>query len=73
MTIEQMSSEVSKNNKGEQEAIQGYYLLLDEAKRNNAPKEFIQQLEEIISDEMNHSKILSYWVTKISGIKPNET
>ncbi|MDR0850046.1 MAG: hypothetical protein LBN07_01000 [Christensenellaceae bacterium] len=73
MTIEQMASEIAKNNKSEQEAIEGYYLLIDEAKRNNAPKEFIAQVEEIISDEMNHSEVLSYWVTKMTGIKPNET
>ena len=73
MTIEQMASEIAKNNKGEQEAIEGYYLLLNEAKKNNAPIEFIKQIEEIISDEMNHSEALSYWATKLSGIKPNIT
>lgn len=73
MTTDQMASVIAKNNKGEQDALENYYLLLDEAKKNNAPKEFISQIEEIISDELNHSEVLSYWVVRLTNIKPNET
>ena len=62
--------EIAKNNKGEQEAIAGYFQLLDEIKRAQLPAELISQVEEIISDELNHSEKLTEWAEKLSGIKP---
>jgi len=71
MTQDQFISQLVANNKGEQDAMAGYYLLLSEARRNGLPKELIEDIEEIISDEMNHSKKLTRWATELSGIKPS--
>ena len=73
MSIDEIAASIAKNNQGEQMAIEGYYLLLDEARKNGLPPEFISQISEIISDEMNHSEILSKWVTYLTNIKPNRT
>lgn len=62
-----IAAEIAKNNAGEQEAIEGYFRLLN---IQGAPKEFIADVQEIISDEMNHSEVLSKWVTKLTGVKP---
>ena len=73
MTIEQIAAEIARNNMGEQEAIDGYFRLIDAAQKASLPREFIDQIQEIISDEMNHSQRLSEWVTRLTGVKPNET
>ena len=73
MSVNEIAASIAKNNQGEQKAIEGYYLLLDEARKNGLPQEFIKQISEIISDEMNHSEILSKWVTYLTNIKPNTT
>jgi len=73
MSIDELAAEIAKNNQGEQMAIEGYYLLLDEARKHGLPQDFIRQISEIISDEMNHSEILSRWVTYLTNIKPNTT
>lgn len=70
MTKLEIAALLSQNNKGEQDAIDGYFRLLNEP---CLPKELYDDIKEIISDEMNHSQKLSYWATKISGVKPNET
>ena len=62
---------IAKNNAGEQGAIGDYFLLLNEAK--GLPQKFYDDIHEIISDEMNHSQKLSYWVTQLTGVKPNVT
>lgn len=62
-----IAAEIAQNNAGEQEAIEGYFRLLN---IQGAPKEFIADVQEIISDEMNHSEVLSKWVTKLTGVKP---
>ena len=67
---EYLASVIAKNNAGEQEAIEGYFQLLA---MGGLPQKFYEDIREIISDEMNHSNKLSEWVTKITGIKPNET
>ena len=67
MTTSDIAAILAKNNAGEQEAIEGYYQILA---LHNLPKELRDDIEEIISDEMNHSKKLSHWVTKLTGIKP---
>jgi len=67
---EYMAAEIAKNNAGEQEAIEGYLRLLN---IQGMPKELADDIKEIISDEMNHSEVLSRWVTKLTGIKPAVT
>ena len=70
MTQYEIAALLSKNNAGEQEAIEGYFMLMNEP---NLPPELYNDIAEIISDEMNHSEKLSAWATKITGIVPNET
>jgi rubrerythrin len=66
--INKAAAEISKNNADEKEAIEGYFNLL--ANTQGLPQKFIDDIHEIISDEMNHSQKLSYWVTYFTGIKP---
>ena len=62
-----IAAELSKNNAGEQEAIEGYFRLLQ---IHGLPKELIDDIHEITSDEMNHSQILNKWVTRFTGVQP---
>lgn len=62
-----IAAELAKNNSAEQEAIEGYYRLLN---LHGIPKELGDDIREIISDEMNHSQKLSGWVEKLTGVKP---
>ena len=68
MDINKIASIIAKNNAGEQEAIQEYFELL--ASAPGLPQKFYDDIHEIISDEMNHSQKLSYWVTHFTGVKP---
>jgi len=68
MDINQIASEIAKNNAGEQEAIRWYYSLIAEVK--GLPQKFYDDIREIISDEMNHSQKLSHWVTQLTGVQP---
>jgi rubrerythrin len=68
MDINRISSFIAKNNADEQTAIQGYFELLTQAQ--GMPQKFYADISEIISDEMNHSQKLSYWVTHLTGITP---
>jgi len=68
MDIHKLAALVAKNNAGEQEAIQGYMDLIADAK--GLPQKFIEDIQEIISDEMNHSEKLSHWVEYLTGVKP---
>jgi len=70
MTQYEIAALLSRNNKGEQDAIDGYFQLLNEP---NLPAELYDDIAEIISDEMNHSHKLSMWATKLTGIEPNPT
>ena len=70
MTYNEISMFLAKNNAGEQEAIEGYFQLLS---LPGLPQQLYKDIQEIISDEMNHSEILSKWATQLSGVKPNET
>ncbi|MCL2570742.1 MAG: ferritin-like domain-containing protein [Firmicutes bacterium] len=58
---------MAKNNASEQEAIEGYTMVLNTP---GYPQELYTDIREIISDEMNHSQKLSHWVTKLTGIQP---
>jgi len=68
MDINKIASEIAKNNAGEQDAIRWYYMLLSDVK--GLPQKFYDDIREIISDEMNHSEKLSFWVTHLTGVKP---
>jgi rubrerythrin len=68
LDINRIAAEIAKNNADEQEAIQGYFALIADAP--GLPAQFYADIHEIISDEMNHSQKLSYWVTKLTGVKP---
>ena len=68
MDINRIASEIAKNNAGEQEAIRWYFALIHDAP--GLPAQFYTDIHEIISDEMNHSQKLSYWVTRLTGVKP---
>ena len=68
MDINRIASEIAKNNAGEQEAIQYYYALIADAV--GLPQKFVDDIHEIISDEMNHSKKLQHWVEVLTGVKP---
>lgn len=71
-----------KNNREEEEAIRGYFdalsYLYEEADRVELYSseqlklidEAIDQIHEIISDEMNHSKRLTELTVKLSEIQP---
>ncbi|MCL2621816.1 MAG: hypothetical protein FWD32_02170 [Firmicutes bacterium] len=65
-----VASEIAKNNKGESDAIEGYFKLLT---MPNLPKEFYDDIREIISDEMNHNEKLMKWVEKFGGVMPAKT
>jgi len=68
---------IEDNNRGEREAISGYYNLLADAKRAYAGGEISEDyykkindvIEEIISDELNHSEKLAALVFEGSEIK----
>jgi len=70
MNKNELAAVVAKNNAGEQEAIEGYYQLLA---LPGLPHELYADIQEIISDEMNHSEKLSHWATHLSGVKPATT
>ena len=70
MNKNELSAWLAKNNAGEQEAIEGYFRLLT---LPGLPHELYKDIQEIISDEMNHSEVLSRWATQLSGVKPNVT
>lgn len=65
-----IASLLAKNNAGEQEAIEGYYRLMTFP---GLPQELYNDIQEIISDEMNHSEKLAHWVTRLTGVMPAET
>jgi len=65
--INELAAEIAKNNAGEQTAISDYFRLIS---LPGLPQKFYDDIHEIISDEMNHSEKLSYWVTHLTGVKP---
>jgi rubrerythrin len=67
MSVLDVAAALANNNSGEQQAIEGYYKLLD---FTGLPTELYDDIKEIIADEMNHAKKLSLWITRLSGIKP---
>jgi len=72
MTLEQAIAEISKNAAGEWQAIEEYLNLISDLRKIHAPKQLIDDIEEIISDELNHGQKLFHWVVKLSNIQPAE-
>ena len=71
---------VSDNGQREQEALLGYYEFLDfltpywvETPEDPLLKMLKADIEEIISDELNHQSILSKWAEKIGGVREAKT
>lgn len=76
-SIEDLLSLIEKNNKDERKAIGNYFLLLNELKyigvsgeQEIIVNEIIKKIEEIISDELEHSESLNNFVIRLSGIQP---
>ena len=61
---------LSKNNKGEQDAIEGYQALLSVL--GDCDAEVVSVINEIISDEKNHSEKLNALIEKYDSIEPNK-
>ncbi len=70
MSNTDLAAILAKNNADEQHAIEGYYKVLA---MQGLPQELYKDLKEIISDEMNHSEVLSRWVTRLTNVSPNAT
>lgn len=62
---------ISKNNKGEQDAIEGYHALLSIV--GDSDSELVDTINEIISDEKNHSERLNALAEKYDSIAPNKS
>ena len=60
---------ISKNNKGELEAIEGYQELLGVIGESDA--EAVEIINEIIADEKNHTEKLNALAEKYDNIQPN--
>jgi len=63
--VNMLASLISKNNAGEQAAIEDYAQVLATP---GFPPELYADIREIISDEMNHSQKLTHWFTYLTGI-----
>lgn len=63
----EIAVEIAKNVKDEWEAIEGYQKLLETLKANDADEETVAQVEEIISDELNHAEVLRKEMKKYDG------
>ena len=61
---------ISKNDEGELDAIQGYQELLSVIGPED--QEAVDVINEIISDEKNHSEKLKALMLKYDGIEPNK-
>lgn len=68
-----VASQLALNNKAEWDAIEGYQKLIPFLEKFD-DQEAIAQVEEIISDELNHSEVLRKIMKKYDGgIKTNKT
>lgn len=77
-------AQLEANAEDEREAIKGYYEMLGtineylngpemvDAKTKEKLDALVDQIEEIISDEMQHSERLVYFSTQLSGIIPSK-
>lgn len=61
-----VASQIALNNKSEWDAIEGYQKLIPFLKAKN-DDEAVAQIEEIISDELNHAEVLRELMKKYDG------
>lgn len=65
-----IAAEITKNNEGELDAIEGYQELLSFI--GDEDKEAVEVIEEIISDEKNHIERLNELMLKYDKIEPSK-
>lgn len=63
---------IAENNQSEQDAIKNYEVLISCLKDANASDAQIAVIEEIISDEKNHSMRLNELLQEYDDIEPNK-
>ena len=68
-----IASLIAENNQDEQEAIKNYEVLLSCMKDVGASAEQLAIVEEIVSDEKNHSMRLTQLLQEYDNIKPNDS
>ena len=61
-----IAAQIALNNEAEWDAIEGYQKLIPFLKRKG-DLESVAQIEEIISDELNHSEVLRAMMKKYDG------
>lgn len=67
-----IAAQIALNNEAEWDAIEGYQKLIPFLRRKG-DLESVAQIEEIISDELNHSEVLRAMMKKYDGgIETNE-
>lgn len=64
---QEIAEEIAKNIKDEWMAVEGYQKLLTTLKESDADPRTIAQVEEIISDELNHAEVLRREMKKYDG------
>ena len=64
---------IAENNQDEQEAIKNYEVLLSCMKDIGASDDQLAVVEEIVSDEKNHSMRLTQLLQEYDNIKPNKS
>jgi rubrerythrin len=67
-----IASLIAENNQDEQEAIKNYEVLLSCLNDVGASREQIATIEEIISDEKNHSMRLNQLLLDFDEVEPNK-
>lgn len=63
---------IAENNQSEQDAIKNYEVLLSCLKDVGASDEQLAVIEEIISDEKNHTVLLNQLLQEYDEIEPKE-
>lgn len=63
---------IAENNQSEQDAIKNYEVLLSCLKDVGATDEQLAVIEEIISDEKNHTVLLNQLIQEYDEIEPKE-
>ena len=63
---------IAENNQSEQDAIKNYEVLLSCLKDVGATDEQLAVIEEIISDEKNHTVLLNQLLQEYDEIEPKE-
>lgn len=81
MTTNELLALICKNNADEQDALRGYFMMKAQVnawgeerteRYKGIVNDITEKVNEIISEEMKHSKILEYITEQLSYIKPEE-